>query len=53
MRINKRCACGIFHEFLPSNAKYLSDQGSALQGWYFECACRPTLFQPDDVQEAA
>lgn len=46
--IHKLCSCGHLHTALPPDAKHHTDPDSAeLTGFYFDCACRSTLFVPD------
>lgn len=40
-----RCACGRVHEEIPDDARE-SNHGDEFDGWFFECACKSTLFVP-------
>lgn len=40
-----KCSCGRAHFEIPKTARF-QNEGDALDGWYFECACRSTLFIP-------
>jgi hypothetical protein len=47
MRVDKKCACGIVHEYIPENAKHVVKAGedeNPLSGWYWNCECKSTLF---------
>jgi hypothetical protein len=41
----RRCSCGKLHEFVPRTARVLKED-SELDGFYWECDCKTTLFEP-------
>lgn len=48
MVISKTCQnCGTIFFVLPNKSK-LINKGDALDGWYFTCQCKSTLFIPID-----
>lgn len=38
----KKCACGVEHDRIPENHKFLKDP--VLGGYYWNCSCKSTLF---------
>lgn len=41
-----KCSCGKLHRSIPKNAR-VQAMGDDLDGYYWECKCKSTLFQPD------
>lgn len=46
MKINKICACGIVHKYIPTDAKdwFEDEYKSILLGYLWQCECKSHLF---------
>lgn len=44
---NRVCSCGKLHTHVPFGARLQMD-GDSLDGYYWECECKSTLFLPLD-----
>ena len=50
--INKTCSCGKLHRLIPHGAIFFN-KGCAMDGYWWDCLCRSTLFVPLKSLEAA
>lgn len=44
--IVKQCSCGLIHFWIPLDAKFKTPEAAddMTGGWYWNCACKSTLF---------